>query len=523
MHYVLAYDLGTGGNKASLFDADGVLIAAVFEPYETVYPQPGFYEQRPEDWWHATVASTRKLLKISGVDPHAILSLAISGHSLGTVPLGKTPVPGEYQEACLLRASTPIWSDKRAVAEVEAFFEKIDPEHWYMTTGNGFPAAHYTAFKILWYKKHEPEMFRKIDKVIGTKDYINFRLTGRVATDFSYASGCGVYNLKNWAYEREFLNAADLPAEMFPEIVPSTEILGTLTPAAAVELGLPVTVRVAAGGVDNSCMALGAKNTQAGRLYASLGSSSWIAVSDKKPLLDPVTRPYVFTHVIPGMFTSAVGVFSTGTTFRWLRDEFCRHEMTQAREAEASGGGAGENGSFNVYEWMIENALTSPLGANGLMLNPSFAGGSSLDPSPHMRGALVGMDLSHTLSDVLRAGMEGISLNMRAALDALRKLSTLGDSMVVVGGGSLSDAWCRMYADTLRISLEKTNVGQSAASLGAAALAAISVGLWEDFSQVDRVHHSETLIHPQEENAAKYDVLAKKFQKLTRLLAEFAE
>lgn len=514
MNYVLAYDLGTGGNKASLFDAEGTLAAAVFEPYETVYPQPGFYEQRPEDWWRATVVSTRKLLEISGVDPHAILALAISGHSLGAVPLGLTPVPGEYQEDYLLRESTPIWSDKRAVAEAEEFFKKIDPEMWYMTTGNGFPAAHYTAFKILWYKKHEPELFRKIDKVIGTKDYINYRLTGRVVTDYSYASGCGMYNLKKWGYEEKFLNAAGLSVEMFPEIVPSTEIIGTLTPAAAVELGLPVTVRVAAGGVDNSCMALGAKNTQAGRLYASLGSSSWIAVSDEKPLLDPVTKPYVFTHVMPGMFTSAIGVFSTGTTFRWLRDEFCRHEVIQAQQADAG---------LNVYEWMIENALKSPVGVNGLMLNPSFAGGSSLDPSPNMRGALVGLDLSHTLSDVLRAGMEGIALGMRAALDALRKLSELGDSMVVVGGGSLSDAWCRVYADALRISLEKTNVGQSAASLGAAALAAIGVGMWEDFSQVDRVHHSETLIHPDEENAAKYDMLAGKFQKLTRLLAEFAE
>ena len=513
MKHLLAYDLGTGGNKASLFDADGNIVASDFEPYNMVYPQPGFYEQRPEDWWRATVHSTRRLLETSRVNPKEVAAIAISGHSLGVVPLGKASGFGADEDR-LIRRSTPIWSDKRATEEAAEFFRMVDPDEWYMTTGNGFPAPHYSVFKIMWYRRHEPEMFAAIDKVVGTKDYINFRLTGRVATDFSYASGSGVYHLENWAYDERFIAASGLPREIFPEIVPSTEILGTLTPSASASLGLPETVMVAAGGVDNSCMALGAKNTEAGRLYASLGSSSWIAVSDKKPLLDVASRPYVFTHVVPEMYTSAIGVFSTGTTFRWLRDEFCR--------------GA-------TYEWMVSQGMMSPVGAHGLMLNPSFAGGSSLDPSPNLRGALVGLDLSHTLPDVIRAGMEGIALNMRLALDALlgrsvspKLTATFGESrlpnrMVVVGGGSISDAWCQIYADAMRISLEKTNIGQSAASLGAATLAAIGAGVWNDFSQVDRIHKQEAEIHPDEENAVIYDSLVRKFRKLGELLAEFAE
>ncbi|MDO4550535.1 MAG: FGGY-family carbohydrate kinase [Planctomycetia bacterium] len=516
MKYILAYDLGTGGNKASLFDEDGKLISAVFKAYDMVYPQPGYYEQRPEDWWNATVTATRELLEISPIHPSEIVSLAISGHSLGVVPLRKPSLEknsvSDVTAGRLVRESTPIWSDKRPTKEAARFFEKIDPVLWYMTTGNGFPAPHYSVFKILWYKNYEPEIFSQIDKVIGTKDYINFRLTGKIATDYSYASGSGVYDLKKWAYSEEFIDAAGLPHEIFPEIVPSTEILGTLTPAAAETLGLPQSVMVMAGGVDNSCMALGAKNTQAGRLYASLGSSSWIAVSDKIPLLDPHSKPYVFTHVIPGMFTSAIGVFSTGTTFRWLRDEFCPHEQILA-----------EKENFNIYDWMVQQAMKSPLGANGLMLNPSFAGGSSLDPSPRIRGALVGLDLSHTLQDVLRAGMEGIAMNMCLALNALKKLSTLADSMVLVGGGSLNHDWCQIYADIMQISLEKTNIGQSAASLGAATLAAVGAGIWNDFSQVDRIHQQEAVFLPDKNNGEKYHVLLNKFQKLSHLLADFAE
>ncbi|HYW78601.1 MAG TPA: FGGY family carbohydrate kinase, partial [Thermoguttaceae bacterium] len=139
---IIAYDLGTGGNKASLYDADGRLLTDAFVPYETLYPQAGWHEQRPGDWWQAVVESTHRLLECDAVDPKQIECLAISGHSLGCVPLDG--------QGNLLRESTPIWSDKRPTTQVPEFFEKVDPTDWYRTTGNGFPAPHYTVFKIMW-------------------------------------------------------------------------------------------------------------------------------------------------------------------------------------------------------------------------------------------------------------------------------------------------------------------------------------------------------------------------------------
>ena len=176
----------------------------------------------------------------------------------------------------------------------------------------GFQPNYIPHFKILWYKDNEPGVFEKIDKVIGTKDYINYKLTGQTKTDYSYASGCGVYDLKGWGYSEELLQASGLDPDIFPEIVPSTEIIGELTAEASESLGLPRKVKVAAGGVDNSCMALGARNIESGRVYLSLGSSAWIAVSADEPVLDSRSRPFVFTHVMPGMFTSAVSIFSGG-------------------------------------------------------------------------------------------------------------------------------------------------------------------------------------------------------------------
>lgn len=180
------------------------------------------------------------MLAESGVTPGEITCCGISGHSLGVVPLGK--------DGGLLRSSTPIWSDSRATAQAKNLFERFDEGKWYDITGNGFTPQLYSVFKILWYRDHEPEVFARIDKVIGTKDYINFRLTGRRVTDYSYASGSGVYDLHKWQYSDEIIAASGLRPEIFPEIVASTEVIGRIRPEVAAELGLGSDVQAVAGG-----------------------------------------------------------------------------------------------------------------------------------------------------------------------------------------------------------------------------------------------------------------------------------
>ena len=502
--YIIAYDLSTGGNKASLYDAAGTCLADSFVAYPTQYPNSGWHEQRPVDWWNAIVESTRALLAEADVDAAQIEAVGISGHSLGAVPLD---AGGE-----LLREGTPIWSDSRPDSQVTDFFSRVDEAEWYRTTGNGFPAPLYTAFKIMWYRDNEPEMFERIAAVIGTKDYVNYRLTGRVVTDYSYASGCGVYDLLGWDYSDKLLAAADLPREIFPEIVPSTEVIGTLTAEAAEALGLPQTVKVVAGGVDNSCMALGARNTAPGRVYNSQGSSSWIAISDDKPLLDEATRPYVFAHVMPGMFTSAVGVFSTGTSFRWVRDHLCRDLVARAAES-----------GDDVYDLMTAQAAESPVGANKLLFNPSLAGGSSLDESPNIRGAFIGLDLGHTRGDVIRATMEGVAMALRVGLDALTKLTEIGDEMVVVGGGSRSELWRQIHADLYKMDVVKTTIDQQAAALGAAAIAAVGTGLWPNFSRIDEIHQIQAVAKPIAAHSAAYDTLMPVFRKAAHCAAQLGD
>ncbi|KAF0111949.1 MAG: xylulokinase [Chloroflexi bacterium] len=501
---ILSFDLGTGGNKASVYDTEGNCLASAFVPYTTQYPQIGWHEQRPADWWNAVVESTHQLLKTSGIDKNDIVCLGISGHSLGAVPVDK--------DGNLLRDETPIWSDIRAQKEVDDFFKGVNPDHWYLTTGNGFPAACYTVFKVMWYKNHEPEMWKKVFKILGTKDFINFKLTGKFITDYSYASGTGIYDLKGWKYNDEFIAASGIPAETWPEIVPSTQVLGIVAPEVAKMLGLSPMVQVVCGGVDNSCMALGAKNIRDGRVYTSLGSSAWIAVSAEQPVLDKRYKPFVFAHVMPNMFTSAVSIFSAGTSFSWVKDNLCKDLIEKANKENK-----------DVYVLMNREAEKAPVGSNKLLFNPSLAGGTSQDTSVHIRGAYIGLDLKHGKPELIRAAMEGIAMNLRLRLDLLRKYTRLEDEILFVGGGAKSLFYLGIFADTFNTRILKTNIDQDAGALGAAAIAAVGCGLWKNFDKIDEIHKAVEVVEPNKENNRKYEKLLPVFSLATEYQAKVSD
>ncbi len=498
---IIAYDLGTSGCKASLYDTNGNCMADSFIACDTDYPQQGWHEQKPEDWWAAVVESTKILLQESKVSVKSISAIGISGHSLGLVPLSS--------EGELLRSSVPIWSDSRPTAkELDSFFAEIPEQEWYMLTGNGFPPPLYTVFKLMWLKNNEPELFSKIDTVVGTKDYINHKMTGIAATDYSYASGTGVFDLNNWGYSDRLIKASGLPTSIFPEPVASTQVLGTLTQQAANELGLHTGVKIVAGGVDNSCMALGARCFKEGRTYNSLGSSAWIAVSSHKALLNPKSRPYVFAHVVPDMFASATAIFAAGTSFKWLRNNICN----DINEQEG-----------NIWEQMTTLAQDAPAGSNSLLFNPTLAGGTMIDKSPNIKGAFVGIDQSHKKSDIIRSTMEGIAMGLRVALDELRELTTIEDEITVVGGGSKSDFWRQLYADIYNAEIVKTNIDQQAAALGAAALAAVGTGIWNDFSIIDKIHKTESIAKPQNEENERYEKILPIYKQLSDYLSEIGD
>jgi xylulokinase len=505
MKYLIAYDMGTGGLKSSIFDENGGSVASSFKQCETYYPAPDFREQKPEEWWNTFVVGTKELLAKTVINAKDIVAASCSGHSLGIVPIDK--------DGRVLAEYVPIWSDARASKQARKIFSRLDEKEWYLKTGNGFPAPLYSAFKILWYKENRPDIYNGADKFIGTKDYLNYRLTGVIGTDYSYASGSGIYDLLKCEYDRGLIKEFSLNPGIYPRLFESSEIIGTIKSDTARELGLPSNLLIAAGGVDNSCMAAGAGCVEDGTVYTSLGTSSWIAVTSHKPVLNFETKPYVFGHLIKGMYTSALSIFSGGNTYRWVRDTLCPDLV----EKEKAGG-------EDAYKVMDRLAAESTVGANGLFFVPTLAGGASMDKSPNARGSITGLDLKHTRSDLVRAALEGVCLGLRVALDELRSNVNLQDRMLIVGGGSKSPYWRQLFADIYGMNITESIVGENAGSLGAMACAAIGAGIWNDFKPLISLNKPIKTIYPNEENKALYNGrIYRKFCKLNSYQSEFAE
>ena len=243
-----------------------------------------------------------------------------------------------------------------------------------------------------------------------------------------------------------------------------------------------------------------------------LRSSAWIAVSASEPVIDTGIRPFVFTHVVPGMFTSATSIFSAGSSFKWVCDNLCT-DLVQAAEREGR----------DPYEMMTAIAETSPQGSNRLFFNPSLAGGSAAHLSPHIRGGFTGLDLSHNRADIIRSVMEGITMDLKLMYDRLKELCNLEDRLLLVGGGSKSRFWRQMFADIFDTTIVKSSVVQEAGSLGAAAIAAVGAGIWKDFSPIDNIVKGEEIAEPDSSAVEVYGRLLPLFERVLHFDAEIAE
>ena len=497
---ILAFDLGTGGAKICLYTEEGELHSKTFKAYDTAYPEEGFHVQDPADWWEAVKSGAAELTGASAGIRSQVKSIAVSGHSLVAVPLDA--------DGQLVFRDIPIWSDTRAGLQVEKFFEIINRESWYAATGNGFSPECYSLFKIMWYRDNRPEAFSRTKTILGSKDYINYLMTGNIATDYSYASGSGAYSLERRSYIDEYLSAAGIDSSLLPSPGPSHELVGRLLPSAAEGLGLTTDVGVYCGGVDNSCMALGARNTSDGQAYLSLGSSAWIAVSSVSPLIDPVVKPFIFDHVVPGMYTSATSIFSAGSSLNWFRRNIA-FGLEARSEAE----------NKDIYDLITEAAAQSSIGANGVLFNPTLAGAPEASEFSNITGAFLNIRLGSSFSDLCRSVLEGITYELSGMWRRLNELCSLSDEVVIVGGGSKSAFWRQMFADVFGCNFNRISTDQDAAALGAAAIAAVGSGVWKDFSVINGVIRDVEIIAPDKDAASAYVICRRRYAATRKLLS----
>ncbi|WP_052890123.1 xylulokinase [Thermogemmatispora carboxidivorans] len=483
MRYILAHDVGTTGNKATLYNEEGVQVGMTFSPYATAYPQVGWAEQNPQDWWRSLCHSTRQLLYESGVAAEEVSVVAFSGQMMGVVPVDSRGRPVH---------NAIIWADLRAVAQVERVATRIDPQRVYTLTGHRLSAS-YSAGKMLWLKDVEPEVYRQTYKFLQAKDFLAARLTGQFVTDPSDASGTNLYNLERGEWDGELLDAFGIEQERLPAIYRSTDVIGEVQSAAAEELGLRAGTPVVIGGGDGSCAATGAGVIRPGIAYNYIGSSSWIGIATEKPILDPQMRTFTWAHLVPGMFTPTGTMQAAGSSYQWARDELAQSEREVAEQL-----------GISAYELMNQEVQQSPPGANGLLFLPYLLGERSPRWNPNARGAFVGLTIRHRQADLLRAVLEGITFNLRVILEAFTRQGAQSEAMRVIGGGARSAVWNQIMADVFGIPVLRLTQLEGATSMGAAIAGGVGVGIWQDFSQVDHMVSVARETHPNQERYRFY-------------------
>lgn len=463
---VLAHDLGTTGNKATLFAPDGKLLASHYLSYPTNYPKPGWAEQNPDDWKRAFVASTAAVLSEAGVRKEDVAAVTFSGHMLGCVPVAA--------DGRVLRDTVFLWADHRSQEEAETIVDRIGWEPFYRRTGGGLELALYPAAKQLWLKQHEPDLYDKTHLFLGTKDLLVHWLTGRFATDYSDASNTGLLDLEKRCWAADYMEALGLDLKKLPaEILPSIEIVGQVTRKAAEETGLAEGTPVVLGGGDVPCAAVGAGVVQEGTAYNYIGSASWVAVAGEKGVIDETMRPYSLCHLVPHMYVSQLATYSAGVVHEWFKDQIF---LAEGRDADREGG--------SPFDLMDRIAQQAPPGSNGLLFLPHMRGGGAPFHDLDTRGALLGLDLGHSRADVIRAVLEGISLNIGMLCSALEKgIGSPFSELRVIGGGAKSRLWLGILASVIAKRVVTLTASQEANCLGAAMTAYVALGQFDTFPQ----------------------------------------
>ena len=479
--FVLAHDLGTTGNKASLYDADGALLSSAFAAYDTTYAQQGWAEQDPEAWWSAVCASTQELLAKARISAREVAAVSFSGQMMGCVPLDAHARP--------LRQAI-IWADQRSLGQERWLAERIAPDDVYRITGHRLSAS-YSLAKILWLRDHEPDTYRRAHAFVNAKDAIVARLTGAFVTDHSDASGTNLMDLEGLRYSDAIVQAAEIDERKLPALRASTDVVGEVLPAIADEVGLAPGVSVVMGGGDGCCAALGAGIWQDRGAYNYVGSSSWIALATKRPVLDPDQRTFTWAHVVPGLYSPCGTMQAAGASYAWARDHLGEREIAAA---ERDGGSA--------YELLNALAATSPAGARGLVYLPYLLGERSPRWNPNARGAFVGLTMRHGRADLVRAVLEGVTMNLAVILQALTRQGIAIERIRLIGGGAAGRFWNQLMADVYGVPVDRLTHLEAATSMGAAVVGGVGVGLYPGFDVIDRMNPVAERFEPDPEAGA---------------------
>ena len=444
----MGIDTGTSGTKAVLIDEKGQILAQDTQEYSLSTPHPQWAEQHPEiDWWPAAQRAVRAVLAKVNVTGEQIGAVGLTGQMHGSVFLDKQ---GKVLRPALL------WCDARTGEECAEITAKLGGKQGLFETIGQPVLTSYTAPKVLWVKKHEPEIYAKIAQVLLPKDYIRYKLTGEYAAEVSDASGTSLLDVRTRKWSQKMLTALDIPTEWMPKLYESPEITGVISSEAATLTGLKMGTPVVGGGGDQAAGAVGCGIVASGQVMSSLGTSGVIFAHSDEAFFDPEMRIQTYCHAVPGAWHLMGCVLSAGGALRWYRDIF-RPGME--------------------YDAVTSAAQNAPLGGEGLVFLPYLAGERTPHPNPNARGVFFGATLRSNQDYFARAVLEGVAFALADNVDLLRQVNVPVKQIRANGGGAKSPFWLQMMADVMNVTHITLNVDEGPA-FGAALLASVGAGAY---------------------------------------------
>lgn len=480
MKLFIGIDLGTSAVKLLLVDEAGRVHNTITRAYPLLFPQPGWAEQEPEEWWAACLAGITELL--SGFDPSLVCGIGVGGQMHGLVALD------ENDE--VIRPAI-LWNDGRTAEETEWLNTKVGKGKLSEYTGN-IAFAGFTAPKLLWMKKHEPENFSRIKKILLPKDYINYRLTGVHSCDYSDASGMLLLDVQNKRWSKEMLDICGVKEEQMPRLFESYEPIDTVLPEIAAELGLPMTVKVVAGAGDNAAAAVGTGVVGEGGCNISLGTSGTIFISSTNFGVDPHNALHAFCHADGGWHLMGC-MLSAASCNKWFCEDILGTSDYAAEQVDVS---------------------DDRLGRNRVFFLPYLMGERSPINDTDARGTFVGLSLDTVRTDMVQAVLEGVAFALRDSLEVAKAIGLSIDRSFLCGGGAKSPLWRKILANVLNIPLDIPQT-EEGPGYGGAMLA--MVGTWAYGSVqacADALCHVRETVSPDPEIAARYEAQYRKFQKI---------
>ncbi len=483
MPLLLGIDIGTSSIKAALFDPDKAQIVAVAAREYPIYkPAPDRAEQDADDWWRASVDVVRRVVADSGRDD--VTGIGFSGQMHGGVFLDRSLQPV---------APAIIWPDQRSVVEVDDLIALVGRERYAAIAGT-LPAVGFMGPTLLWLSRHDPALLARIDRFVHPKDYVRLKMTGEAATDVSDAAASGLFDVGARRWATEIIRRAGLPESIFPPLLDSPQVAGTLRAEAAAELGLPAGITIVAGCSDQPAQAIGNGLIEPGRSAVTTGSGGQVFTPFRmEGLLKTDPRLHVFNHAAPGMGYVLGAILAAGLNLRWLR------------------GITGLDGRADAYPTFSAEAADVAPGADGLIYLPYLSGERTPHMDPLARGAFIGLSYHHTRGHLARAVMEGVAFALRQALELSLALGGNAETIIVSGGGVESDVWRQIQADVFQRPLVQS-VLKEQASVGAAILAGVGAGVYADLREAcDHTARYGATTLPDQTHVERYNALYQEY------------